>query len=394
MALKVTPERINKWKNKKNKDKLIRSISFGGEEIRKHALQALDEISQDDAIDHLIEAAQSNSSKTRLYAVGAMKIIKDKKSVPVLIKCLEDKKYEIRVEAVKALGNIKDERAVEPLLNAMPEEGDAITEQAAIGLRKMGNHAVKPLMENLNTSKPAFVRRISAEILGNIGNPEAIPALILALDDYYPEIPVAAENALVKIGKPALEAVIKELNNEKIAFIACRIIGKIGDVSAIDTLVKMLKNNNKDAVAEAAYALGRIGSEKAKASLVELYKSGKYDDIPNEEARENKKKGKEDESETIKTNRIHRKIRNNIIFALGEIGDKRGMDVLLNGLHNPYTRDASIQAIIKLGDEAVLKALQDDEWFFKDIKTYFPSKASAEAKHLKQLVSDWEEDNL
>ena len=393
MALKVTPERIYKWKNKKNKDKLIRAISFGGEEIIKLAFEALDEISEQDAVDHLIEAAQGNRSKERLYAVYAMNAVKNKKTVPVLIKCLEDKKYEIRVEAVKALGNIKDERAVEPLLNAMPEEGDAITEQAAIALRKTGNHAVKPLMENLNTSKPAFVRRLSAEILGNIGNPEAIPALIQALDDYYPEIPVAAENALVKIGKPALEAVIKQLNNEKIASIVCRIIGKIGDASAMDTLVKMLKNNNKEAVAEAAYALGRIGHANAQKPLMETYNSGKYDDLSDEDALKNKGTEKND-SDTAKINRINRRVRGNIIFALGEIGDKNGLDVILDGLHNPYTRDTAIQAIIKLGDEAILKALQTDEWFYKDIKTYFPPKASPEAKHLKELVSEWEQENL
>ncbi len=397
MALKVTPEKINKWKEKKKIDNLVKAIGMGSEDMQQQALKALEEASQGNAVDELLEAAQHKNNTTRMCAVQALTKIKDPKAVPVLIKCLNDKKYDVRVEAVKALGDYKDERVVEPLLNAMPEEGDAITEQAAKALTKMGDLTVKPLTDNLNSSKPAFVRRISAEILGNVGNQDAIPALILALDDYYPEIPAAAENALVKIGKPALEAVIKELDNEKIASVACRIIGKIGDVSALDLLIKMLKSDNKEAVAEAAYALGRIGHAKALSPLMDIYNSGKYDDVKDDKPKEKKKRKKkeeEEESEALKINRIHRRIRNNVLFALGETGEQKALDVILDGLSNSFTRDTAIQSIIKVGDSAVQKALQTDEWFYKDVKLHLPSKSSPETQKLKQIVKEWEETNL
>ena len=77
----------------------------------------------------------------------------------------------------------------------------------------------------------------------NFGDP--IEKLIRKLDSSSLEIQEKTIESLVKIGQPAVSRLIIETENENciVARCACIALGKIGDSSAVDSLIAELKKD-------------------------------------------------------------------------------------------------------------------------------------------------------
>jgi len=113
-------------------------------------------------------------------------------AVVPLIKALGDLKHRTKFDsAVKALGKIGDKRAVEPLIKLLSDQGHPHV--TPYGARTMHG------------------RRCVVVALGDIGDERAVKPLIGMLGL---TIPCPAARALEKIGKPAVEPLIKTLGNE------------------------------------------------------------------------------------------------------------------------------------------------------------------------------------
>lgn len=78
---------------------------------------------------------------------------------------------------------------------------------------------------------------------------------------------IEASNSLVKIGKPAVPALIKALKDKDIRPIVTFILGRIGPAAkeAIPALSEELKDEDKNTRAKAAEALGKMGVEAIPA---------------------------------------------------------------------------------------------------------------------------------
>ena len=126
-------------------------------------------------------------------------------AVPALIQALGDSGWEVRRAAAEALGAIGDPQAVPPLIQALGHETnpfadyrDAVRRAAAEALVKIGTPAVPALIQALGHYW-YDVRRAAAEALGAIGDPQAIPALIEALGDLSENVRRAALQAIQQI---------------------------------------------------------------------------------------------------------------------------------------------------------------------------------------------------
>jgi len=76
---------------------------------------------------------------------------------------------------------------------------------ATRALEEIGEPAVEPLVAALQDEDPV-VRRIAAEVLGNLGDPRAVAPLAAASQDENSDVRRAAARALRQIGAPeALE---------------------------------------------------------------------------------------------------------------------------------------------------------------------------------------------
>lgn len=154
----------------------------------------------------------------------------------VLILSSDDNKY-ARQEAARSLAHLDDPLVVEPLVKAMlGDEYIAVRSIAAEALSNFGYRL--EFTKALNDSEPHF-RRVIVEILGKIGDLRAVDSLIEALDDPDIAVQCSAANSLGKIGDiRAVDAIISKLEceNESIRHAAAAALGDVGNYRAIEAL--------------------------------------------------------------------------------------------------------------------------------------------------------------
>jgi HEAT repeat protein len=107
--------------------------------------------------------------------------------------------------------------------------------------------AVEPLMETLSKANK-FVRRASAYALGLLKDPRSVDILISALKDEDPIVSRAAAGALWQIGSPAVDSLIRALEekNTSVKFSSIIALGLIRDQRAMPALEKLLDHTQKE----------------------------------------------------------------------------------------------------------------------------------------------------
>src|SRR3990167_2076669 len=121
-------------------------------------------------------------------------------------------------------------------------------------------------------------QRNAVEALVKIGKP-AVESLIRLLGDKDKHVSAdgCAIEALGKIGKPAVESLIQALGNEDVKESAAIALGKIGEACAVEPLMKALEGDTT--LLSAAVALGKIGDVRAVELLIGTLQSSKYDKL-------------------------------------------------------------------------------------------------------------------
>ncbi len=120
---------------------------------------------------------------------------------------------EIRWWGVRALASISDPRVASILIEALADEGAAVRQCAALGLRLHPTpRAIAGLIDCLS-DEDHLVVELSGDALAEIGE-QAVPALITVLDDGSPKARLEAVRSLARIGDmravPALFGVLDE----------------------------------------------------------------------------------------------------------------------------------------------------------------------------------------
>jgi len=162
----------------------------------------------------------------KLFGPSEVEKLREKKDVEGLIRKLETGKPKEQSTAAYALGEIGDERAAEPLIGLLERvetDGDVcIAIVNALG--KLGNdRAVEALVRALSDTvrgrtSPIGLLEVpvalaAAHALSSIGKP-AVEPLINALGSELGRMRVYARRALEMIGEPAVEPLKKALTNE------------------------------------------------------------------------------------------------------------------------------------------------------------------------------------
>jgi HEAT repeat protein len=117
--------------------------------------------------------------------------MKAKHDVPGLIKALGYKEdYWVRNCAAEVLGELGDRQAVKPLINSLEKDYKyLVREKAAEALGKLGDtRAVEPLINALKFDSDTDVKTKAAEALGKLGDPRSIEALVYALGYVHEEL--------------------------------------------------------------------------------------------------------------------------------------------------------------------------------------------------------------
>lgn len=169
--------------------------------------------------------------------------------------------WEVKLECLRALGEFGGERAVESLIAFLlneDEDSEFLVEECCYLLVKIGdNRAVEPLSALLkDKEKDKYRIRAYCKALGKIGDYRAVEPLITFYNKKK-EMYNYAQEALCKIGRPAVEPLIAALKDDQylVRQRAAQTLGKIGDKRALDHLFATLDDTSNQVRKEAKKAL-------------------------------------------------------------------------------------------------------------------------------------------
>ena len=280
--------------------------------------------------------------------------IGDCRAVPVCLSLMSETDENVAVSAIKALGKLKDDRAVEPLIAELRQDHRPLAQFSAVTtLQELGDgRAIEPLIAVLGRTsfEPAVL-----EALGHIGDSRVLNPLVQALRLGSVHVRHTAVHALIRLHhrmpadtRTKIVCRLREIYENDTAryLLACvhegqhsvkrnaiTVMGWMGDVNAIDALVAVFDESCKEEIVTAFALMQR----EAVPRLLDHLRHA-----PDE-------------------------LREGIVRALGEIGDRKAVHglVLLAADSNGRVRQSVAGALGRLGDpmgvRPLLRLLEDSD---------------------------------
>ena len=309
-----------------------------------------------------------------------------------LTQSLKEGNWYFRSTIAEILGKIGDERAVEPLIEALKNENRYVRSGAVMALGKIGDlRAIEPLIRVTSGDKDSHIREEAAEALVRIGKP-AVEPLIQALKAEKTDARLSAAVALAKIGDArAEEHLIRALKDEYGGEREANALHELGDhlaakaafSSGTDALQLLIKTPEElDPRTKVMKKLWRARALiKVLKKFCEWQAESEYP-VDVTEGRQDKveqaliKIGEtavEPLTQSLKEGNWY--FRSTIAEILGKIGDERAVEPLINELNelkvSRYLFDKTLVrkkvawALGEIGDERavepLIKALKDED---------------------------------
>ena len=137
--------------------------------------------------------------------------------------------------------------------------------------------------EEATGPRNAFVRQYLALALGRLGEVSAEQALVSALEDPDPTVPVYAAWALGALGTPGAAAALvgaSQAEDAGVRTMAVYGLGAIGDAAAVPALLRAADDPVLDVSVNAVVALARIGDGGAEDRLLGMMETDYWAEIP------------------------------------------------------------------------------------------------------------------
>jgi HEAT repeat protein len=220
-------------------------------------------------------ALRDPDPEIRLAAVEALGGLREERCTELLFSVLGDAEGKIRKSAIASLlGFDQDEKVIPLLIRALDGENPKRRAGAGEALICFGRRSVYPMLTMMNQFGKQ-VKKSIIDLLAEISDPRATPALLATLNDENEDVQVAAIEALGKIRDDrALEPLIEALRRDHplVAFSAVKALERIGNPRAVEPLIKVLSKPILQRVA--LEALGRMGDLKALHFIVSHLQGG------------------------------------------------------------------------------------------------------------------------
>jgi len=182
-----------------------------------------------------------------------------------------------------AVGSIS--QLVDDLYNEDPQSRWKIAQAAAEELERIGAPALSELMEAVGSGRgDAWSRSTAVRLLGSIGSPEAISAVLVALEDSDSLARRAAVEALASIGvlnEQVLESLVCSLDDSD-SYVRAAAVKALGSLDpgleCVGPAVAVALADQQVSVAwEARKALTRVGLDAASRRIMSALVSGQED---------------------------------------------------------------------------------------------------------------------
>jgi HEAT repeat protein len=284
--------------------------------VRSASAEALGRIGDAAAIFPLMDALRDSCSFVRRASAIALGQMQAKEAQGALLRALEDPNFYVRRAAINAVGKLGVPDLGAMLLPFLEVPDPRIRRTAIIAIKRLGTEAAIPKMvEVLETyllepnqrdlpvvktlvvslgelgasaSVPVLirvmrgyvgVRSLAAKALGRIGDPQAVSALVEALqDEKSKNLQLAALKSLGQLGRDESTPAVRELlsaADPRIRRTAVLAVGALGDVGSTELLLEIARDDESPLVRPAAVeALGQVGDPRVIEELLPLADDG------------------------------------------------------------------------------------------------------------------------
>jgi HEAT repeat protein len=245
--------------------------------VRARAALALGKIGDPKTIQPILKTLKDPEDEVRIAACLALGLFKDSSTFDEIANVLlDDTKIEVRQAAAKALGFTQHPAALPYLMEALRDpfwwyEREQQAGDLFTAIEKMGSAAVEPLIEALKDSEGA-VRKYAVLILGRLGDVRAIEPLGMALYDLHHDVGKAAAEALVKFGTASFEILVEAMEHPEmwIRIHSIDVLPKVREPRVALVLLEMLKDPEREVQRHVIDAMGELKDKRTLPALQEI----------------------------------------------------------------------------------------------------------------------------
>jgi HEAT repeat protein len=253
---------------------LIAALKDENDGVRSEAAAALGEIKDTNAVEPLIAALKDSDFDVRMSVINALGDIKDARAIAPLIALMKDKyRFQYPPRALSRIG----EPAIEPLITALLKDGDPYVRMgAAMALGYINDiRVIDLLLTALSKEKDSNVKYEVALALGAKGA-IAVDALIAALKSQDASARQGAVKGLgltkdFRAIEPLIETLLKD-RDHNVRQEAAIALGDIKDVRAVEPLIEALKDNEGYMRHHVEEALLKIGEPAVNPLITALHR--------------------------------------------------------------------------------------------------------------------------
>lgn len=381
--LKPNPEKLEQ---KGDVNGLLKALGNPEQEIRDKAGEALCRICNIQHLDYLRKALSSEQWRVRAGVAIVLGCLDDNSVVTLLLGLLIDPHAIVRKNAADSLDKLmwtphsEEDRiryklakgdwysltdlgleAVGPLTDALSWGDASIRTSAVIALGRIKSSLTVDILGRILLNDEDHNVRLNSALSLREKGPEAAIALSEALKDNVWEVRNTAAEALVQIGEPAVESLIKSLSSpiEYARSRAAYALGRIRDKRAVRPLIRCLGDKMETVRWNAVKALGDICDPEAIGPISFLLK----DKIRSVQwqatlALLNFDQGANILLDALRSFDSGYRLQD-IIAAMGDTAEKRAVETIINSLNSdiPEIKWNAVVALGKIGDPKAIPNL-------------------------------------
>lgn len=261
------------------------------DDLLRRVVNSLGKTASDAAIPALLKLVDVDDCYVCWDAVSALGEIGSDVAISELLQLVDHDDYYVRGSLAETLSGIESDMAIDALLELSEDCIPDVAWSATQALIKIAPEAVIPALLNIIEYNcdldNSFAVGIAAEVLGNLGIKQAIPALFKLIEDDDSFVRSNAVKALGKLGMPlfnfieddsygqletsGLISFIKsDDSNDFSAQTGAAALGQNGNETTIPGLLQLAAHADFNRRWKAAEALGKIGNEVAIDGLLKL----------------------------------------------------------------------------------------------------------------------------
>ena len=195
--------------------------------------------------------------------------------VDVFIAQLESDDFSTKRLAIEMLAQMDDERAIKPLLKVFEDDEWQIRNTAIDALISLNKDEIFPLLIELLNSENPSVRNSAISTLERMRE-KSVHYLKNGLYDKDVDIQIFTANTLGFIGsdlaaKPLLELLSQKNLDENVTFAVVEALGRIKCPSAVEPIIERLRNADVWDKFNYLNTLGEIGDERATETVLNCF---------------------------------------------------------------------------------------------------------------------------